>query len=72
MPSCWNGSVAEKRWDEPQREKGRLYQVKQRGWREERELARRLENGLLRGLRLPRRVEWFVDGKAEERASETA
>ena len=42
MPSCWNGSIAERRLGEPQREKGRLYQVKQRGWREERELARRL------------------------------
>ena len=57
---------------EPQREKGRLYQVKQRGWREERELARRLERGLLRGLNLPRRVEWFATEKMEERASETA
>jgi folate-dependent phosphoribosylglycinamide formyltransferase PurN len=56
----------------PQREKGRLYQVKQRGWREERELAGRLEQGLLRGLALPRRVEWFVTEEAEERASETA
>jgi methionyl-tRNA formyltransferase len=43
----------------PQREKGRLYQVKQRGWRHEHQLARRLESGLLRGLNLPRRVEWF-------------
>jgi len=57
---------------EAQREKGRLYQVKQRGWREERELARRLERGLLRGLNLPRRVEWFATEKMEERASETA
>jgi hypothetical protein len=44
---------------EPQREKGRLYQVKQRGWREERDLARRMEGGLLRGLNLPRRIRWF-------------
>ena len=57
---------------EPQREKGRLYQVKQRGWREERRLARRLESGLLRGMNLPRRVEWFAREKTEERASETA
>jgi len=48
----------------PQREKGRLYQVKQRGWREERELARRMESGLLRGLNLPHRVEWFGTEKA--------
>ena len=45
---------------EPQREKGRLYQVKQRGWQEERELARRMEGGLLRGLNLPRRIRWFA------------
>lgn len=45
---------------EPQHEKGRLYQVKQRGWREERQLARRMRNGLLRESRLPRRVRWFV------------
>jgi methionyl-tRNA formyltransferase len=57
---------------EPQRAKGRLYQVKQRGWREERQLARRLERGLLRGMDLPRRVEWFATEKTEERASETA
>jgi len=44
---------------EPQREKGRLYQVKQRGWREERQLAQRINNGMLRGLKLPRRVRWF-------------
>jgi hypothetical protein len=41
-----------------QPEKGRLYQVKQRGWREERRLAARL-NDLLRGLSLPSRVHWF-------------
>jgi len=45
---------------EPQHEKGRLYQVKQRGWREERQVARRMKNGMLRGLRLSRRVRWFV------------
>jgi len=44
---------------EPQRERGRLYQVKQRGWREERELERRMREGLLRGVQLPSRVRWF-------------
>lgn len=48
------------RLGQAQREKGRLYQVKQRGWREERQLAARLQNGLLRGLNLPRRVSWFI------------
>jgi methionyl-tRNA formyltransferase len=44
---------------QPQREKGRLYQVKDRTWRAERELAARLRRGLLRGLHLPARVRWF-------------
>jgi len=57
---------------EPQREKGRLYQVKQRGWREERQLARRMRNGMLRGVSLPRRIDWFVTDQAKERASVTA
>jgi methionyl-tRNA formyltransferase len=48
---------------QPQLEKGRLYQVKQRGWRQERQLARRMESGLLHGLNLPRRIEWFVADK---------
>jgi methionyl-tRNA formyltransferase len=42
----------------PQPERGRLYQVKQRGWREERRLAARLSD-LLRGSSLPPRVHWF-------------
>ena len=45
---------------QPQVEKGRLYQVKQRGWREERRLASQMKNGLLRGVKLPARVRWFV------------
>ena len=44
---------------QPQAEKGRLYQVKQRGWREERRLARQIETGLLRGVKRPARVHWF-------------
>ena len=43
-----------------QPEKGRLYQVKDRGWREERQLARRMREGLLRGIHLPRRVRWYT------------
>jgi len=57
---------------QPQRERGRLYQVKQRGWQEERQLGRRLESGLLRGLNLPSRIEWFATEETEERASEMA
>lgn len=57
---------------ERQREKGTLYQVKQRGLREERQLARRLKQGLLRGKQLPRRVRWFVSEHVSERASGSA
>ena len=39
--------------------KGKLYQVKDRGLRHERRLAAMLQDGLLRGLNLPRRVTWF-------------
>ena len=42
-----------------QEEKGRLYQVHQRGWREERKLAVCMRAGLLRDVELPRRVRWF-------------
>lgn len=54
-----------------QAEKGRLYQVKERGWKEERELAQRLRNGALRGVKLPRRVRWFPaeTANAQPRAS---
>jgi len=48
------------RLGQAQAEKGRLYQVKQRGWREERWLAARMAGGLLRGLKLPARVRWFT------------
>jgi hypothetical protein len=44
----------------PQVEKGRLYQVQQRGWREERRLTKRMKNGLLRGVKLRARVCWFT------------
>jgi hypothetical protein len=44
---------------EAQREWGRLYQVKDRTWRAERQLAARMRDGLLRGLHLPARVRWF-------------
>jgi len=43
----------------PQPGKGRLYQVKQRGWREQRRLAAQLNDDLLRGLHLPPRIRWF-------------
>jgi methionyl-tRNA formyltransferase len=55
---------------QPQAEKGRLYQVKQRGWREERRLATLMEDGLLRGLKLPARVRWFTGPETEATAAE--
>jgi methionyl-tRNA formyltransferase len=51
---------------QPQAEKGRLYQVKQRGWREEHDLAARMKGGLLRGVTLPSRVYWFTGLAAEQ------
>ena len=48
------------RLGQAQPEKGRLYQVKQRGLREEQYLAARMDDGLLRGLNLPPRVRWFA------------
>jgi methionyl-tRNA formyltransferase len=40
--------------------KGRLYQVKDRTWAAEREFARRLPGGVVRGTSLPPRVKWFA------------
>jgi folate-dependent phosphoribosylglycinamide formyltransferase PurN len=39
--------------------KGKLYQIKDRALRHERELERRLKAGMLSGIDLPRRVKWF-------------
>ena len=39
--------------------KGRLYQVKDRGWRHEKVLDLRLRNGMLAAANLPSRVCWF-------------
>lgn len=51
--------AAGERFGQVQPHKGRLYQVKQRGWRHERRLARQLRGGMLRGLNLATRVTWF-------------
>jgi hypothetical protein len=51
--------AAGERFGQRQPHKGRLYQVKQRGWRHERAVAQRLHDGLLRGLDLDLRVTWF-------------
>ena len=51
---------AGERFGQKQPLKGRLYQVKQRGLRHERQVDRRLRDGLLRNLKLGRRVTWFT------------
>ena len=56
----------------PQEERGHLYQVRQRGWREEWRLAERMKDGLLKGLQLPRRVRWFAAEQSMEKRSRVA
>jgi folate-dependent phosphoribosylglycinamide formyltransferase PurN len=46
--------------------KGRLYQVKDRTWAAEREFARRLPGGVVRGVSLPARVKWFSSTQASQ------
>ena len=60
------------RLGQPQPEKGTLYQVKQRRWRDERQLAARLRHGMLRGVQLPLRVRWFATVRSVERAIDPA
>ena len=46
----------------PQSGRGRLYQVCQRGLRQEQSLERRLKQGMLRQTHLPPRVSWYMRG----------
>lgn len=39
--------------------KGRLFQVKDRGWQQEQQLERQMQDGLLKNAHLPLRVVWF-------------
>ncbi len=56
------------KFGQSQPHKGRLYQVKQRGLRHERQVERLLQEGLLRGVNPGRRVTWFpLDPKQEIR-----
>ncbi len=48
-----------KQFGQVQAEKGALYQVKDRLWRHERELDRRMKEGLLENIDLSLRVRWF-------------
>jgi len=49
--------------------KGRLYQVKQRGLRQERVVDQKLRDGLLRNLTLDRRVTWFTAPARQDASS---
>jgi len=51
--------AAGERFGQTQPHRGRLYQVKQRGLREERLVARRLQDGMLKRLDLGTRVRWY-------------
>ncbi len=54
-----NRLVAGDKLGQNQSSKGRLYQVKDRGWRHEQELERKMQGGLLSNINLPLRVTWF-------------
>ena len=53
------------RFGQRQTEKGRLYQVRDRTLQYERQLERRLSNGLLSGVHLASRVRWFTANSPE-------
>jgi methionyl-tRNA formyltransferase len=60
---------AGQRLGQSQREKGRLYRVRDRQWRHERDLVKELRRGLLRGVSLPPRVTWYaVEGTTAQSA----
>jgi methionyl-tRNA formyltransferase len=42
-----------------QNQKGRLYLFKHRTWQHERKFQAKLQDGLLKGVRLPARARWF-------------
>ena len=50
----------------PQSGKGKLYQVKDRGWHHEQQLAQSLHNGLLKDIHLKKRVTWFTVTPSEK------
>ncbi len=56
--------AAGERFGQTQAEKGRLYQVKQRGLRHERRVERRLRDGMLKGLDLGARITWYPAERA--------
>jgi hypothetical protein len=54
------------RFGQTQAHKGRLYQVKQRGARHERQVSRSLRHGMLQGVDLGVRIVWFRAAPAAE------
>ena len=64
--------AAGERFGQTQPHKGRLYQVKQRGWRHERVVDRRLREGLLHGLDLDTRITWYPARQPVARTRDTA
>jgi methionyl-tRNA formyltransferase len=58
--------AAGERFGQSQPHKGRLYQVKQRGLRHERQVDRLLREGMLRGGNPGRRVTWFAANTGSE------
>jgi hypothetical protein len=62
--------AAGERFGQTQAHKGRLYQVKQRGWRHERVVDQRLREGLLHGLDLDTRITWYPARQSVARALE--
>ena len=60
---------AGERFGQRQPHKGRLYQVKQRGLRQERVVDQKLRDGLLRNLTLDRRVTWFTAPARQDASS---
>lgn len=51
---------------QPQATRGKLYQVKDRTWAIEREFARRIPGGVMRGIDLPSRITWFESPAAQQ------
>lgn len=58
--------AAGERFGQTQPHKGRLYQVRQRGLRQEREVERRLKMGMLQRSNLDVRITWFASTPASE------
>ena len=61
--------AAGERFGQTQPNKGRLYQVKQRGLRHEKRVSRQLREGMLHGLNLDARITWYPAVKGDRSSS---